>query len=931
MIQKFLVLMALVILCSTAFAAENMYWLRGQNATVEIEGQEQYMLSSTPATSLSTETIVDVDTLAGTHELVSWYSMKLPAQIMISGDVHVWFKRTDYENDNPKYSFELYEYNPFSGKSTMLAQSDWHNFAGQQVQASARILSPHILSANNRLKLVIYYKSEEGGGSIKIYLDKPSTSQNTTWITPSGSRYTAKGVEATAAIMFALCSETPVCSNDSDCDDQEELTTDICINPGSCQAYCYYDWCTPECISDIDCDDLSPNTIDECIYKGTCRAECKHTECSIACHSNAGCDDGNPLTTDTCTKAGTCNARCSNVPCYSGCSSNSDCDDDNPATTDLCIGAGACGAECVRLENYNDGVCDSDETKCSVPNDCGTCSGDVPLKVCYEYGCVGANCKELLKKDCCGNGVCETNEDFLSCGIDCKPQAIQIELTSFTAASEFMRGDTLPVVVSVTVDSHAVSDAEVYVKGFFGRKRLRNTGTYGDAKPNDNVYGFSFTIPENISEGEQIILIEVRYKEKVQLFRKSYIVNPKLDISINKNKDNYILGDIIQITGQITKHEQPIAVPIDVNLVDSKKNVILQIVLETDEQGNYTFSYHTNLLEPLGVWKIAFYANDSNGNYLQLEADLNLLAVTQTSFLQVAMVSELLPEYSRGETIDINVEVKDYSGAAVDDAEVTILTPLNQKLVLAMESSGLYRATFWIPWQTPQENQKFQISAVREAGGAHYSGQVSFDLNFLPIEINIEIVAPEATHYSVGEEINFTILISYPDKSQATNVTIAAHVNDNPVEFTAVGQGKHEAAYIVGEGDEGKTLFSAETEDIYGNTGQTELELEISGTLYIHYIRKYSQAIIFLTAAIIISLLGITSLSRRRRSLKVLLRREAELRALIKDLQSQYFKEGALSRKYYQEMISKYEIELSDVLRTIEQIRFKLAKKKVKK
>lgn len=59
-----------------------------------------------------------------------------------------------------------------------------------------------------------------------------------------------------------------------------------------------------------------------------------------------------------------------------------------------------------------DGSCDGDENKCSCPEDCGECAGDVADKVCVEFSCVDEECKEVVKKACCGNGICEQGEEL---------------------------------------------------------------------------------------------------------------------------------------------------------------------------------------------------------------------------------------------------------------------------------------------------------------------------------------------------------------------------------------------------------------------------------------------------------------------------------------------------------------------------------------
>jgi len=80
------------------------------------------------------------------------------------------------------------------------------------------------------------------------------------------------------------------CSEDSDCDDGNECTTDSC--PGI-DSLCINLWEVGCCLADSDCDDDDPCTVDECTGAG---GECTHT--NICCDGDADCDDGDDVCTD---------------------------------------------------------------------------------------------------------------------------------------------------------------------------------------------------------------------------------------------------------------------------------------------------------------------------------------------------------------------------------------------------------------------------------------------------------------------------------------------------------------------------------------------------------------------------------------------------------------------------------------------------------
>lgn len=52
---------------------------------------------------------------------------------------------------------------------------------------------------------------------------------------------------------------------------------------------------------------------------------------------------------------------------------------------------------------------------------CGDCKldADCPQKTCYDVKCVKKECAETIINNCCGNGICDSNESKCSCDADC--------------------------------------------------------------------------------------------------------------------------------------------------------------------------------------------------------------------------------------------------------------------------------------------------------------------------------------------------------------------------------------------------------------------------------------------------------------------------------------------------------------------------------
>ncbi|MFQ5592102.1 MAG: hypothetical protein ACE5HE_13135, partial [Phycisphaerae bacterium] len=148
--------------------------------------------------------------------------------------------------------------------------------------------------------------------------------------------------------------DAPACSIDSDCDDGDPCTTDVCSG-GSCSN-------TP-----INCDDGDACTTDSC-SGGVCF------------NDPVSCDDGDACTTDTCDPG----SGCSNTPI--------NCDDGDPCTSDSCSG-GVCVNDPLPT-CCGDTFCDTGEDSCNCPADCGAPPGSE------------TNCTDGIDEDCDGSTDC---------------------------------------------------------------------------------------------------------------------------------------------------------------------------------------------------------------------------------------------------------------------------------------------------------------------------------------------------------------------------------------------------------------------------------------------------------------------------------------------------------------------------------------------
>ncbi|MEW6295047.1 MAG: hypothetical protein AB1467_01985 [Candidatus Diapherotrites archaeon] len=217
-----------------------------------------------------------------------------------------------------------------------------------------------------------------------------------------------------------------VCSSNAQCNDNNPLTNDTCINSGACNAYCSNtaiancpngkvtsscncggtiissSYCcsnspfTPPCTVDSECNDLDSSTTDSCQGTGTCSAQCVHA-------SSASCGNGIEDLGENCTNCPQ-DIQCSSgeLCCYGlcwlpFCSSDADCTIEG-LLTGTCIEPNSCNADCVYYEVPG-----------GIPGGKGYCGG-------FECSASEMCCDEFCIAPMCSSD--EECDDFDSCTED---------------------------------------------------------------------------------------------------------------------------------------------------------------------------------------------------------------------------------------------------------------------------------------------------------------------------------------------------------------------------------------------------------------------------------------------------------------------------------------------------------------------------------
>lgn len=578
----------------------------------------------------------------------------------------------------------------------------------------------------------------------------------------------------------------------------------------------------------------------------------------------------------------------------------------------LLFAALAYGAAC------GNGVCDSDagENFCTCPADCGACAGTIPDMACREYGCVDGKCRPVIIRNCCGNAICEGKETYAECPADCLPKSVDIEILKPLQGESFFRGENALIKVKITAEGRNATSADAAASGFFGAIKLRNDGMHEDDAGGDAVFANSVLIDKNAAEGTFPVAVSASFlgvDSNGAVI--DFAVDPRLNVDFSLN-ERYSLGDIIGISGTITRRETPLGIPLALSL-KSGNAVIFEAELESDSNGRFSLPYHTSMLDPVGNWAVFLSGNDELGNY----ADANRVIVVEraktTAFLRVEFVGEFRDSYERESQLQLIVNVKDEKGGPVSGADTRLLTPLQETIPLHEFKEGQYTGVYDIPYNTPLGKKRFEVHSSKSDGGVSYDGFTGRYITITETTIRTEIMEPREVHYRVGDAMPVKVKAYYPSGKLATAATGRALLGTREIAIPQASVGILETSVALEEGDAGIANLFIEVSDGFGNRGLSETQLEISGVSFTYNLQKNAvliaaaAGIILLVLAILGVIAGAIVLSRR------LDLRKKELQNLEHKLQTDYFEKGSITREEYRSLLDKYEHELGSIDRRL--------------
>ncbi|MFH0970474.1 MAG: DUF4215 domain-containing protein [Candidatus Diapherotrites archaeon] len=667
------------------------------------------------------------------------------------------------------------------------------------------------------------------------------------------------------------------------------------------------------------CDGTSLNS-QTCFSQGylsgtlACAANCSSFDTSacvaMVCGNNIieGSEvcDGTALNSETCTSLGfdsgslACESDCSAYQ-TSSCVTSEICGNSTIAGPEVCDGSNLDSETCVS-QGFESGTltCESD----CLNFDTSSCAAPITTTTpTCGYGC-------------CGSRTCDipTGEDYYTCRIDCSsPYLIVIHSLLPSSLDEFSVGDQVIIRISIDADSQQNVRADsIKMIGEFGELELLDDGQHGDLAAGDFIYGNFLTAEKSNTPILYPFTIKATIAQTTQTLESGYQIVPLLYVNVTTPRKKYSQGDIITFSGRLTQKMKPVQYPVDIILEAGDKILFTKQIIP-DQQGKFSFDYQISTIDPLGEWKLTATSRDDGGNFGFIIKKLQIFEPQTFVNLGIELLTNSQTIWERGSIQTIVVRVRDQLDELVENATVQFIPPVGNPIPLIETEYGNYSAKYSIPQSIPKGKQPFIVRATQQTAFSTKQGSKTFDIPIGEASLTILLLEPSSFLTQVGEELSIRLRVSYPQGQPLNDIAFNAYLNGKEVSFLGVEPGIFVGKYVVELGDLGRPILSIAFADQYDNTGTLDLPLIVNGISPLYYVRTYFLIVVGLL--VVMSFLFQSSaksylISFRRRMLES---KERQLLAKIKELQTQYYQKGALSKESYQKLYAPYAIELQTV------------------
>lgn len=567
--------------------------------------------------------------------------------------------------------------------------------------------------------------------------------------------------------------------------------------------------------------------------------------------------------------------------------------------------------------------------RCACQWSAGSCTSKGCTSCTTQSTCTASSCT-WTPAPSCGDGSCNGAETCTSCPADCGtcpstttttttsdggPTPIKIVFENPKDGSTLKRGFN-PIIMSGYKGSFLGSGISINAESvLFGNISLKNDFE----NKGDGVYGANVTLGRNILKGQYSI--SAKGSGGGSFDEERILVNVNPDININATvKNKYFKGERIKFEGFLSYFDGSPVKNNSFRILVYSKDTIFNKTIKSNIDGWFSDSYLISFAEPDGKWTIDLGAEDKAGNEGKIIFETDVSIPSGVAFYVVNFLSPFEnAEYKRGTSIPITVEVKD-EGKPLANASVDFRTPNGESVNFNEVAAGTYIAEYKIRPDDPLGKWNIAVEAVKTVKNITKAGGTRIPVVIRSSDMNIVLASPKTTSFFTGLKIDISADLSYMDGTKIEKAIVSAVIGNESVRLIEKEIGVYSGSYIFTERDADVSNLRIEASDPFGNSAFIEriISVEKLGILelrvrlfYYNVVAKYWYAFVLGAVLLVLLTKPIWHKNHLKSSYKSVLESKKRTIEMEKETQRKYYKQHAISRENYDELMMKYRERVS--------------------
>ncbi len=434
----------------------------------------------------------------------------------------------------------------------------------------------------------------------------------------------------------------------------------------------------------------------------------------------------------------------------------------------------------------------------------------------YSLNSQGACVKAPILGVCC-NKICEAPENFASCALDCAPSPMDANRIFSDADATWLRANAYDLVFDLRSFGRRVLGAEI--QAFIGSTRIPvyDDGAHNDANQLDARWAGRVTVPADFDQNALTMRLQVRYRWGDTVLDQNILLAIPVTRTLKAELEApESIRPGSELSGRVSVKNGSRAFAQPARL---KWNRGTTSVFETDvwmdANGTGTFAFPVSLIDPPGEYQLSISGRDSNGNELEAQKTVSVLAPTQNEW-GVRFIGPAPDRTTRGTPLPLALEWFSQEGL-IEGSAIELVDPAGTRVSFERSTPRRFTVVYVVPMNLPLGEQEMRLEARGFLDNTPVTRTLVFSVRVEPARIFAEWLEPQKVVFTQGDVLNLRLSLAYANGTAPEGLRGLAIIDNRQQELQSPAPGILQGTYALSKVEPGARTIGVQAVDGYGN------------------------------------------------------------------------------------------------------------------